>query len=133
MRQPKEQPCPIDSQTETHLKLFVVIRSDLPPGAQAAQACHGAIAFMAGFPVTARYWHHKSNNLVVLQVPNEECLLHLATRAQDAGVEHSVFREPDFGDTATAVALEPAGARLVSTLPLALRSPSIPHLPIEPA
>jgi len=72
-------------------------------------------------PITARYWHHKSNNLVVLQVPNEGCLLHLANRASDASVEHSVFREPDFDNTATAVALEPAGARLVSTLPLALR------------
>ncbi len=73
-------------------------------------------------PITARYWHHKSNNLVVLQVPNEECLLHLAGKAQDEGVEHSVFREPDFDNTVTAVALEPAGARLVSNLPLALRA-----------
>jgi len=126
MRQPKRRtPCPIDSQKnplEETLKFYVIIRSDLPPGAQAAQAVHGAIAFMMEHPVTASYWHHKSNNLVVLQVPNEECLLHLAGRAQDAEVEHSVFREPDFDNTVTAVALEPAGARLVSNLPLALRA-----------
>lgn len=72
-------------------------------------------------PEVDRFWYHKSNNLVVLQVPNEQCLLHLAQRAQDAGIEHSVFREPDYDNTATAVALEPAGARLVSSLPLLLR------------
>jgi hypothetical protein len=73
-------------------------------------------------PVVANYWYLKSNNLVLLQVPNEECLKHLASRAEDAGVDHSVFREPDFDDTVTAVAIEPAGARLVSSLPLALRA-----------
>jgi len=119
----RRTPCsrPIDLQTETDLKFYVIIRSDLPPGAQAAQAVHGAIAFVMAHPTIARYWHLKSNNLVLLQVPNEACLLHLAQRAQDAGIEHEVFREPDFDDTATAVALEPAGARLVSSLPLALR------------
>lgn len=117
-----EQPCPIDTQTETHLKLYIVIRSDLPPGAQAAQACHGLMSFVMAHPVIARYWHLKSNNLVVLQVPSEECLLHLASRAEEVGVEHSVFREPDFDNTVTAVALEPAGRALVSNLPLALRA-----------
>jgi peptidyl-tRNA hydrolase len=102
-------------------KLYVIVRSDLPPGAQAAQAVHGAIAFVIDYPVIARYWHLKSNNLVVLQIPNEQCLLHLASRAQDAGIEHTVFREPDFDNTVTVVALEPAGRRLVSNLPLALR------------
>jgi len=80
------------------------------------------MAFTMAHPIVANYWFTKSNNLVVLQVPNEGCLTHLASRAQEAGVEHSVFREPDFDDTVTAVALEPAGARLVSNLPLALRA-----------
>lgn len=79
------------------------------------------MSFVTEHPVIAHYWHHKSNNLVVLQVPNEACLQHLVSRAQDEGVEHSVFREPDFDDTITAVALEPAGQKLVSNLPLALR------------
>lgn len=112
-------PCPIDLEA-TH-KLYVVTRADLPPGAQAAQATHGAIAFVMEHPVEARYWHLKSNNLVLLQTPNEDCLMHLAQRAQDAGIAFSVFREPDFDNTVTAVALEPAGARLVSNLPLLLR------------
>jgi len=102
--------------------LYVVIRADLEPGAQGTQGIHGAIAFVMEHPVVASYWHLKSNNLVFLQVPNEECLQHLAARAEDAGFDHSVFREPDFDDTVTAVVIEPAGKRLVSNLPLALRA-----------
>lgn len=112
----------IDSQTETHLKLYIIIRADLPPGAQAAQACHGLMAFAQTHSIVANYWYAKSNNLVVLQVPSEACLKHLAARAEDAGIDHAVFREPDFDDTVTAVAIEPAGKRLVSNLPLALRT-----------
>lgn len=120
---PGEQPCnpPIDSKYEATLKLYIIVRSNLPPGAQAAQACHALLAFVKAHPIVSDYWHHKSNNLVVLQVPDESCLLHLAGRAQDEGIEHSVFREPDFDNTVTAVALEPAGRRLVSNLALALR------------
>jgi len=79
------------------------------------------MSFVAAHPAIAQHWYRNSNNLVVLQVPNEECLLALAERAQEAGIAHSVFREPDYDETATAVALEPAGRRLVSTLPLLLR------------
>lgn len=71
--------------------------------------------------VTDKFWYHKSNNLVCLQVPDEACLKHLASRAADAGIEHSVFREPDLDDAVTAIAIEPAGKKLVSNLPLALR------------
>lgn len=101
--------------------MYIVIRSDLPPGAQAAQACHGLMAFTMAHPIVANYWYTKSNNLVVLQVPNEECLKHLAARADETGIDHIVFREPDFDNTITAVAIEPAGKRLVSNLPLALK------------
>ena len=79
------------------------------------------MAFIQAHPIVASYWHLKSNNLVVLQVPDEEVLLHLAERAQNEEIVHAVFREPDFDNTVTAVALEPAGKRLVSNLPLALR------------
>lgn len=118
---PGEQPCNRPIDYEATLKIYIIVRSNLPPGAQAAQACHALMSFASEHPVTANFWHHKSNNLVVLQVPDESCLLHLAGRAQDEGVEHSVFREPDFDNTVTAVALEPAGRRLVSSLALALR------------
>ena len=58
----------------------------------------------------------------MLEAPDEVALGALATRALDAGVEHAVFREPDFAGALTAIALAPSGRRLVSSLPLALRS-----------
>ena len=124
MRQRRTQPCPIDSQKnpqEETLKLYIIVRSDLPPGAQCAQVCHAGFQFTMENPITAQFWYHKSNNLVVLQVPNEACLKHLAGRAEEAGVEHSVFREPDFDNTITAITIEPAGKKLLSNLRLALR------------
>lgn len=103
-------------------KLYVVVRADLPAGAQLAQACHGLRAFVATHPEIDRQWYETSNNLVCLQVRSEAELHALIERAQEHDVAHAVFREPDEDDTVTAVALEPAGARLVSTLPLALRA-----------
>ena len=124
MRQRRTQPCPIDSQKnpqEDTLKLYIIVRADLPPGAQLAQACHAMRLWSHEHEVTDRHWYHKSNNLVVLQVPSEACLKHLAGKAEDAGVEHSVFREPDYDNTITAIAIEPAGRKLLSNLRLALR------------
>lgn len=103
-------------------KLYVVVRADLPAGAQLAQACHGMRAFVAAHPDVDRAWYEGSNNLVCLQVPGEAELLALARRAEERGVPVAVFREPDFADEVTAVAIAPAGARLVSSLPLALRA-----------
>jgi len=73
-------------------------------------------------PVIDQFWYLKSNNLVVLQVPDEICLKHLASRVSDAGIACSVFREPDFGNSITALAIEPAGKKLLSNLRLALKS-----------
>jgi hypothetical protein len=57
---------------------------------------------------------------VVLSAPDEASLAALASAAAATGLHAVPFREPDFGDALTAVALEPAGHRLVSHLPLAL-------------
>ncbi len=103
-------------------KLYVVVRADLPAGAQLAQACHGLRAFVAAHPEIDRAWYEQSNNLVCLAVPSEAHLLELAARAEARDVATAVFREPDEGDSVTAIALGPAGARLVSSLPLALRA-----------
>jgi len=103
------------------VKLYIIIRADLDPGAQLAQACHAAFQFGIDHKTVTDYWHLKSNNLVLLSVPNEATLKHLATRIQDAGLAHSTFREIDFDNAVTALALEPDGRRLVSNLPLALR------------
>lgn len=103
------------------MKLYIIIRADLPPGPIAAQACHAAIQFGVEHRVCTDDWYQKTNNLVLLAVPDERALLALARRVEEAGFAHSVFREIDFNDDATAMALEPDGWRLVSSLPLALK------------
>jgi hypothetical protein len=56
-------------------------------------------------------------------VKDEADLVRLSERARSAGVSFAVFREPDFQNTVTGVAIAPAGWKLVSSLPLALRPP----------
>jgi peptidyl-tRNA hydrolase len=96
-----------------------VVRADLAPGLQAAQACHALRLFSAEHPDEDRAWYEGSNNLVLLQVPDEEALLGLNERAN--GTPRSLFKEPDVGDEATALAIGPSGRRLISNLPLLLR------------
>lgn len=102
-------------------KLFIITRADLPPGAVAAQSVHGAFAFAHEHVFKWRTWFLSSNNLVLLAVPDEAGLLELARRIGEAGFATSVFREPDFGDSVTSVAVEPDAWKLVSSLPCALR------------
>lgn len=102
-------------------KLFIVTRADLPPGARAAQSVHAALLFAHDHPDEESAWFAGSNNLVLLEAPDERALVELCKRAWDAGIPYSVFTEPDFGDATTAVAIAPAGYRLVSNLPLTLR------------
>jgi peptidyl-tRNA hydrolase len=103
-------------------KQYIVIRSDLPAGAQATQACHVAFAFGLAFTDSVREWNAGSNNLVLLHVPDEAWLDALAQRCEAAGVAVSRFHEPDFGEALTAIALGAGAKRLVSSLPLALRA-----------
>ncbi len=95
------------------MRLYVVVRADLPPGLQCAQACHVARAF--------RDTPDADENLIVLNAPNEEALRSLLLQA---GPTASVacFCEPDLCGQLTAVALSgPHVQELVSALPLALR------------
>ncbi len=105
-------------------KLYVVVRADLPPGAQLAQSCHAVSAFAADFPKTHEDWHRHGQNLVVLQIPDEPALTALLEFAigSDAVERVSMFREPDFGHQLTACAFDEGISRYVSSLPLALRA-----------
>jgi peptidyl-tRNA hydrolase len=105
------------------VKLYVVVRADLEPGAQIAQSCHALRLFGAEHARLDEHWYRTSNNLVCLTVASETDLLQLAERAMARGVSVSVFHEPDLGDQATALALEPEARSLVGHLPLALRLP----------
>jgi peptidyl-tRNA hydrolase len=103
-------------------KLYLVTRADLAPGAQAVQAAHALQQFNVEHPDTARAWHTESNYLALLSVPNEARLAEVLRKAKRRGLEASAFREPDFGDALTAIAIAPGeDARAITrSLPLAL-------------
>ncbi len=58
--------------------------------------------------------------VVLLAASDELSLSWLHADAVTAGLRVASFQEPDLGGALTAVALEPAGRRLVAGLPLAL-------------
>lgn len=103
--------------------MYIVVRADLPPGLQVAQAVHAAFLFAHLFPDTTRKWLEGSNIDVILSVPDEAALTELAITARCAGVLSASMTEPDIGNQLTALALGvDAGAqRLCANLPLALR------------
>lgn len=75
------------------------------------------------YPAITEVWRRNSNFLVVVGVRDEDVLLELANSAAAFGIKHTVVREPDYGNTVTAVALEPTekAARLCAEYPLALK------------
>lgn len=99
-------------------KLYVVVRGDLPPGLQMAQACHAVREFTLKYPEL-----DVGENLVVLQANGEGHLLRLIMNNVWDGVEADfvVFREPDLGNEYTAFAATTDARPLVSSLPLAGR------------
>lgn len=101
-------------------KLYIIVRSDLSPGAQCAQACHAMRAFSGQHPERDATWYRDSNNLVVLNVASEGELMQWLEMLQGTGAPVALFREPDFGDQATAFAALPESGRELRKLPLAL-------------
>lgn len=102
------------------MKLYIVVRSDLPPGLQTAQSCHALSEFAQEHPELYKEWK-RDNNLVVLASPGKDALAKLAYDMTNRGVAFSMFTEPDLGGELTAICIEPKGGRYLSTLPLALR------------
>lgn len=72
-------------------------------------------------------WRRHSNFLVVVAVPDEQALLDLANRAAQLSLCHTVVREPDYGDSVTAVALQPGAQaqKICAQLPLAPKEPAM--------
>lgn len=93
-------------------RLYVVVRGDLPPGLQMAQACHAVREFSREHPDI-----DVGENLVVLQAKHEGELLRIWLHSE--AFEGSAFQEPDLGNEFTAIALDGAARPLVSSLPLA--------------
>lgn len=87
---------PIDQ--ERH-RLYVVVRTDLPPIHQAVQAGHGVAQFLIDNRNTA--WNN--GTLVYLQARDEEDLMILLSELKVKGLELSSFAEPDRGNKVTTV------------------------------
>lgn len=106
-------------------KLRIITRADLLPGAQAAQAVHGAIAFAAAHPSLTKAWMRESNTVVLLVVPDGKALNALLRQAQAKQLNHALFVEPDMRHALTCIALAPGekARELCANLPLALRQP----------
>lgn len=102
-------------------RLYVVVRADLSPGDQLAQACHAVAAYADDLPNRFSEWMRESGYLVVKAVPDEATLNEVAERVRKVGAVVLVA-EPDLGTTLTALAAGPARAvyRALHGLPLAL-------------
>lgn len=92
-------------------RLYIIVRRDLAPGLQMAQACHAALAWTAE--------RAPPENLVVLHADDEAALRALYERCST--FEPALFCEPDLDDEATAFAVDERARTLLSSLPLALR------------
>ncbi len=104
-------------------KLYVITRADLSRGYQAVQGMHAALDFAVKFPRITENWNQISNYLCFLSVGSEEELRMLYRQAQQKQIASVLFREPDIGNQATALALAPGlqSRELCDSLQLALR------------
>ena len=97
------------------MKLYLIVMRSLSAGMKAAQACHAMHAFTQAHPAITAEWQ-RDNNIVVLEHDN------IAERAEDLerrGYTLVRFHEPDLDDALTAICVEPAAWRHVSSLRLA--------------
>ena len=108
-------------------KLYIVVREDLPPGAQACQAMHAMREFVQEYPMEEFEWYDKSNTIAFLAVRDSLELAKYMRYARDFDIKHVSFREPDFDYELTAVAFEPKVEEFgfLRKLPLALRKRGI--------
>lgn len=99
------------------LRLYVIVRADIPVGYQMAQACHAAAAIGAEQPENLR----RFPTIVILNadgLPSLASFRMMAGIRQYPGCEPVPFFEPDLDDEMTAFAVFSSG-ELFSDLPLA--------------
>jgi hypothetical protein len=87
-------------------RVYVLVRADLAPGAQLAQACHALSTFAHQYRALHEAWQAGEQNLVVLSVPSESALGEFLRTGMAKGIRCSAWHEPDFSHELTAVAFE---------------------------
>jgi hypothetical protein len=108
-------------------KLYTIVRSDIPPGAQVAQTAHAVAAFASAHTERFKAWAEpEQRNIVCLVVPARAELEALLDRLLAAGVACAAFRETDLESELTGIACGEEAAKLLSSLPLAGRDPNRP-------
>ena len=85
---------------------FVMVRSDLTLPQQICQSAHAAYEAALHLTEPTNDIHH----IVVCQIPSESRLLKAQYNIEQKGIRTVLFREPDLGNQATALATEPIAA-----------------------
>lgn len=88
-------------------KLYIVVRKDLKPGIQLAQALHAALHFSFDHRALCEKWMNISDHICVLHIDNEEELQKLLYKANSKRIVSSTFNEPDLDNSLTAICFEP--------------------------
>lgn len=107
-------------------KIHVVVRADLPPGAQAVQGMHSFRQFAERHRERERRWFEESNHIAFLEVADEAALVRLSREAGVRGYRLSEFREPDLGGSLTSVTIAPEGRPVCRRLRKALSQGAVP-------
>jgi hypothetical protein len=103
-------------------KLFTIVRSDIPAGAQVAQTAHAVAAFATAHPALFKAWAEpEQRNVVCLAAPTRAALEALLATLTAQGLECAAFRETDLDGELTAIACGESAAKQLSSLPLACR------------
>lgn len=94
-------------------RIYTIVRKDIAPGLQIAQAGHALRAFAAQHPELDKQWFEGGNNLVILWADDEPTLLRELERLRSSGLACAAFQEPDLNDQLTAITVEGGARKLV--------------------
>lgn len=103
--------------------MISITRQDLSPGYQAVQSSHALLNFIFTHPELSLDWYNNSNYLCQVSCKDEEMLKQYIDKCVLKHIKHVIFREPDYNNEITAIALEPSlnSKKLISNLPLMLK------------
>ena len=79
----------------------------MAPGTQLAQSVHAAFRFASDWPHLTNKWMDNSEYICILSAENEIELNDLLQRAEWLAIPNAGFKEPDFDNSLTAIALGP--------------------------